>query len=174
MTATVAPETEAPAETSGWTLHQDDPCWAMRDADGNPWDEEWDAHADTREEAQAAIDELRSNCADDSTPEQQVDQDQFSSGMTPVERAKRVAEVVEFRARLASLHVVQLPTPCHTVACAGRDCGDEPEGDEGGHLHFLSSGEFDAGSFDWTEVGGKFYCYDHTAAAREALGVNDD
>jgi len=134
-------------------------CWAVRDPDGNPRDDEWDPHYDAREGAETAIGDLRDDDFDeDETPEQEAARIAEQYG----EEAGRRALVVARRhaERLASLRPVELPGPCYKVECDGPGCGEEPEGEYGGHLHFRPGDEFDPPAFDFCEVGGQHFCDD--------------
>ena len=139
-------------------------CWIVRDLHDCPWDDEWDAHHDTREEADAAITEIREDWGDDGmTPEQEAELvanlHGEAAGANALIVARRRAEV------LASLHPVELPGPCYRVSCDGPNCLEEPEGEYGGHLHFGPPGEFDAPDWEWRTVAGKDFCDDCKIAA---------
>ena len=144
------------------------PCWVVRDADGQSWDDEFDQHHATREDAEAAARDVEDDMEGDPTPEEYAAMIGESHGPEAEARALRL-ERARFD-RATSLHPVQIAAPCYTITCDGMDserddCEAEPEGEYGGHLHFRPGDEFSPGDYDWKEVDGKYFCDDCRVAA---------
>ena len=141
------------------TTHGTEPCWVVRDADGKPYDDEWDTHHDTQQAALDAIRELHEDHEEDQAPED------FAAGIAALRGPEAGAIALRLDqaevARRKSLHPVVLDGLCYTITCDGDDtfCWGEPNGDDG-HLHFGPGGEFDPSAWDFTEVDGKHYCGD--------------
>lgn len=146
--------------------HEDAPCWVVLCADGTPWDEDRYVHHDDREEAQGEIDDNWDDA--EYTPEAMAAEAAVIAAKYGEEAGRRsLAYSHEQAARFASLHPVELSSPCYRVTCDGRDgsCGNEPKSDEYGYLHFGPGSEFFAPDWDFSEVDGKAFCDDCRTAA---------
>ena len=134
-------------------------CWVVRDADGEPYDDEWDTHHASEKDAFDAIRELKEIHEEDQTPEEYAAEVSEHRGAEAGEIALRLDRTNV--ARRESLHPVVLDGLCYTITCDGDgpNCWEQPNGDEG-TLHFGTGGEFDPAAWDFTVIGDKHYCGD--------------
>ena len=131
------------------------PCWVVRDASGQSWDDEFDEHHDSQEKAEAGARAVMEEMEDEQTPEEFAAMIGKDHG--PEAAAKALSVQRAHFVRAESLHPVQLASPCYTITCDGDD-EEGPEGEYGGTIHFDAESPFVALDYDWKEVAGLHFC----------------